>query len=192
MKTTRIIIMFCVALQSITVTAQKTSTDKIRFHSINQVGIIAGESDANLQLQSINGVKKSTWFAGIGVGLDYYYSRSIPLFLDVRKNIFNKPNTPFIYADGGYHFAWSSTKDEQLHWLGDEKNGGAYYEAGIGYAVPFFKKTSLLFSAGYSYKRFTQTVNSMPWISVWPPPQESFEKYSYDLRRVAIKVGVGF
>lgn len=190
MRPKHFIIFFGVLLHS-TLNAQKEDR-KISFRSINQVGVIAGSSDANLQLQTINGIQKKSWFAGVGIGLDYYYSRSVPLFLDIRKNIFSSRKTPFVYADGGYHFAWSSGKDQQLHWLGDDKEGDVYYEAGFGYAIPAFKKTVLLFSAGYSYKRFTQTVNSMPWLSVWPPPHEAFEKYEYDLRRVVIKAGISF
>ncbi len=160
MKSARFIIVFCLSLQA-KVWAQKTEGNKIRFHSINQFGIIAGASDANLQLQTINGIEKATWFVGIGTGIDYYYSRSIPLFLDIRKNVFSTQKTPFIYADGGYNFAWFSTKDEKSG-SGGEKQAGAYYEAGIGYLIPVFKKNGILFSAGYSCKYMSETVNVMP------------------------------
>ncbi|HVE61154.1 MAG TPA: hypothetical protein VNA26_05005 [Chitinophagaceae bacterium] len=189
-----IIIAFCMVWSSATALAQKPVNKKqIRFHSINQVGILAGSSDASLQLQTINGIKKKTWFAGLGVGLDYYYVRSIPVFLDVRKNIFDKPVTPFVYADGGYQFPWSSKKDEAVAWWGDEKTkGGIYYELGIGYKTLVLKKMRLLFSAGYSYKNISQTVNGMPWLSIWPPPREAYEKHEYSLRRIAIKAGLSF
>ncbi len=100
MKSARFIIVFCLSLQA-KVWAQKTEGNKIRFHSINQFGIIAGASDANLQLQTINGIEKATWFVGIGTGIDYYYSRSIPLFLDIRKNVFSTQKTPFIMLTVG-------------------------------------------------------------------------------------------
>jgi hypothetical protein len=32
----------------------------------------------------------------------------------------------------------------------------------------------------------------MPWLSVWPPPKEAYEKYEHTFRRVAVKVGLGF
>src|SRR5262245_27408802 len=76
------------------------------FNSLAQLGILEGEAGTAFQLQTINGIQFKTWSAGIGVGLDYYKYRSIPLFLDLRKYILNKPRTPFLYADGGIHFAW--------------------------------------------------------------------------------------
>ncbi len=95
MKLKIFIITVFIALQSTTGSAQKPGTEKgVRFHSINQVGILAGISEANLQLQSVNGIQHKTGFVGLGVGLDYYYARSIPVFIDLRKDIFNKPITP--------------------------------------------------------------------------------------------------
>ncbi len=58
--------MLCLVLQPIIGEAQKTGNEKqhIRFHSINQVGILAGSSDAAMQLQTVNGVQYKTCFAG--------------------------------------------------------------------------------------------------------------------------------
>jgi hypothetical protein len=173
--------------------AQKTGSEKhIRFQSINQVGILGGNSEANPQLQTINGINSKTWFAGLGIGLDYYYLRTVPIFIDVRKNIFNKAVTPFVYADGGYSFPWKPDRIN-ITWDGVvNTEGGAYYELGIGYKTPVFKKLQLLFSAGYSYKNLSTTINSMPWLSIWPPPREAYEHYEYSLRRVTIKAGLSF
>jgi len=187
------IILLCIVSQSTISLAQKPGNEKhIRYHSINQVGVLAGSSEAALQLQTINGIKCKTWFAGLGVGLDYYYARSVPVFLDVRKNIFNKGITPFIYADGGYNFPWSSKKDDDKVLWEEKTNGGLYYELGIGYKTPVSKKMQLLFSAGYSYKNLSKTVNVMPWLSMRPAPSEAYEKYEYSLRRMAIKAGLSF
>ena len=71
-----------------------------RFHSINMAGIIKGEKSSYIQLQTINGVAFNKWFAGAGMGLDYYTFRTIPLFLDVRRTITNKQNAPFLYKKG--------------------------------------------------------------------------------------------
>jgi hypothetical protein len=81
MKLKIFIITFLIFLHCSISLAQKSETKKtILFHSINQVGILAGSSDATLQLQTINGINTKTWFAGLGVGLDYYYVRSVPFF----------------------------------------------------------------------------------------------------------------
>ena len=73
------------------------------FSSINQVGILNGSKGVYYQLQSINGIKYKTWFAGIGVGMENYFRTGIPLFVDVRKNLLKTSATPFLYADVGVH-----------------------------------------------------------------------------------------
>ena len=189
------IVILTVLLQWYVGTAQKTEGKPgLRFQSINQAGILIGHAENALQLQTVNGLTRKTWFAGLGVGLDYYHVRSIPVFLDVRKMILNKQKSPFVYADGGYNFPFLSKRNtSESLWIGDyNKGGGLYYEAGFGYKVDVSKKMQLLFSAGYSYKRLAQTVNVMPWLSIWPPPKEAYEVYEHTLRRVAMKVGIGF
>ncbi len=189
MKLKIFIITVFIVLQSTKASAQKPGNEKgVRFHSINQVGILAGSSDANLQLQSLNGIKHKIGFVGLGVGLDYYYARSIPVFLDLRKDIYNKATTPFFYVDGGYHFPWSSKKDEKRRFIIDAK-GGLYYDLGIGYKFPLMKYKNLLFSAGYSYKSFSENINeSIICLALGCTP--NIDHYDYRLRRVAIKVGL--
>src|SRR6476620_3545484 len=85
--------------QSIKPTPQKHA---LTYNSIALAGLLEGQQGSSLQLKSINGVQHKNLFAGIGVGFDYYFVRSIPLFMDVRKTNFLK--TPlFIYADAGMH-----------------------------------------------------------------------------------------
>src|SRR3954471_10659348 len=79
----------------------KINKSRIKFQAEVQVGPLDGQRGTYIQLQSVNGVSYKGYFLGIGTGLDYYFMRSIPLFLELKKNLFNKGNTPFIYADGG-------------------------------------------------------------------------------------------
>jgi hypothetical protein len=134
---------------------QKTEGKKgLQFQSINQGGILIGSAEGALQLQTVNGVRSNTWFTGLGVGLDYYHVRSIPVFLDVRKDIWNKQKTPFVYADGGYNFPFLSKRNNQeALWMGDyDKGGGLYYEAGFGIDYPFQKKCSYYLVQGTATK----------------------------------------
>ena len=166
--------------------------EKIHFQAIIQGGILAGSSDHSGQLQAIHGIRYKTWSAGIGAGIDYYYERSVPLFLQLRKNIFPKPLTPFVYADGGLNFPWLKDGVAKVGGIVERTKRGPYYEAGIGYEVPIFKSSRFLFSAGYSYKELEQVVNVMPWFSVWPPPASAFETFNYSLSRIAVKTGIRF
>ena len=195
MKTKTAVITFAMLLCWSAGNAQKSDGRKhLQFQSINQAGIVVGSAEGALQVQTINGIRSKTWFAGLGVGLDYYHVRSIPIFLDVRKNISDKQKSPFVYADGGYNFPFLSKRNtKESLWMGDyNKGGGLYYEAGFGYKVDVSDKMQLLFSAGYSYKRLAETVNLMPWLSISPPPKNAYEIYEHTFRRVAVKVGISF
>ena len=165
---------------------QEKNKTHLSFRSIFQEGIVTGESGTDLQLQFVNGVTYKILFAGAGIGLDYYYERSVPLFLDLRGKIFNRPSAPFLFADGGYSFLWQKTKEVNQ----SNSSGGWFYELGIGYEIHIYKKLKLLFSSGYSYKSFSTTINTMPWIL--PPPKEAISNYDYSLRRISLKAGFSF
>ena len=168
--------------------AQEKKKEHLSLHSIFQEGIVTGESGTALQLQVINGIRYKTFFAGAGAGLDYYYERSVPIFLDLRKKIFNKSSAPLLYVDGGYAFLWQKTKDAGQ----TDSHGGLFYELGAGYEIQIYKKLRLLLCAGYSYKGLSKTINKMPWLSVWPPPPNALDKYDYSLRRISLRAGFSF
>ncbi len=177
---------------SAAVSQEGAAKEKIRFQAIIQGGLLAGSSGYSGQVQTIQGARYKTWSAGIGAGIDYYYERSVPLFVQLRKSIFKRPHTPFVYADAGGHYPWLKDGIGKNGWMVEKSKGGLYYEAGIGYEVPIFKSSHFLFSAGYSYKEMEQVMNVMPWISVWPPPASAFETFNYSMRRIAVKAGIRF
>src|SRR5881227_3562178 len=76
----------------------KSNNSGIKFQGEVQVGPLDGQRGTYMQLQSVNGISYKGYFIGLGTGLDYYFMRSIPLFLQLKKKLLNKNNTPFIYA----------------------------------------------------------------------------------------------
>ena len=60
------------------------------FTSINKAGLLTGSAGQAANIQTINGLTWSKWFAGVGTGIDYYGTRSIPLFVDLRRNFNTK------------------------------------------------------------------------------------------------------
>ena len=174
----------------------KTATKKgcgYRFQSINQVGLLQGESPASALLQTVNGIKFKQWFTGIGVALDYYRYRGIPVFIDVRRNIFNKANTPFVYADGGIHLTWVT--NQQKIWWGESNrtrfNNGVYSDIGLGYALGFKNKSAFLMSAGYSYKQISEK-RYLQIVCITTPCPNQVETYKYGLNRLSLKLGYQF
>ena len=158
------------------------------FATINQLGVMEGSASSSFLLQSVNGIRYKTWFAGIGAGIDYYYIRGIPLFLDIRKYLNNKATTPFIYADGGFHFGWGRERDS--HFYGESDfNVGPYLDAGLGYKVGIGKDNAFIFSAGYSYKSVKETTTYFGACG-WGGCQELKETYMNYLNRISLKFGL--
>jgi hypothetical protein len=181
-------ILFSLAMH-IGLAQEKYANNKWMFHSINQVGLLEGENVSAFQIQTINGAQYKSWFAGIGIGLDDYRFRSIPLFLDLRKSFQRDGNGFFLYASGGIHFLWPV--DKQKISPQAKYQNSFYSDIGLGYRLPLYGKSSVLFSAGYSYKRVVEdnAVICDPWFG---PCSAQNDRYVYDLNRLSIMIGFCF
>jgi hypothetical protein len=151
------------------------------YSSLYSVGVLEGEAGGKMQLQTIQGIRYGQWFTGIGFGLDYYQLRGIPVFLDIRRNILNRKNSPFIYADGGIHFAWAEKKDK-LSWGSTEFSNGPYYDLGLGYRLAVGKQSAFIMSAGYSFK-YLKEVRSSQLCLNWSCNEINTEVFKYRLNR---------
>ena len=168
--------------------AQETRKDcNCAFSSINQLGLSVGELNEAFQIQTINGLRYKTWMAGIGIGLDEYRFRSVPLFFVLRKELWKKSNTPFLYNDIGLNFPWVKNNQKINYAIADFKLG-LYYDAGLGYKITL-KKQALVFSAGFSLKqlRENRSIYSCPFGA---PCREEKDVYNYSLKRVSLKLGI--
>ena len=165
---------------------------KLKFSSINQLGLLIGSSDHAFQIQTINGLSYQTWFAGVGLGLDGYRERSIPLFADFRKAVFQKQESPFIYMDLGASLPWR--KEEKAEWQTSTWRSGWFYEAGIGYTFPVKGSLVLNVTGGYSLKALHETRTATGVIIDFPPYDRESPKeyYDYTYRRFSLKLGLRF
>lgn len=177
-------------------TAQTDSTTKpaksscsCAFSSINQVGVLKGEPGSYFLFQTINGISYKSWFAGVGVGADFYPVDGIPVFLDIRKNILKKKNTPFVYADAGIHFA-DMNKTENS-WQRVEYSNGFYYDVGVGYKIGGNKRSGLLLSGGYSRKVVDEKQYAITGCSFYPC-DDYRNRYTWKLNRWSLKLGWQF
>jgi len=178
--------------------AKKSLSTTTKFSSIIQLGILEGQADKTFaQFQLVNGIQHNDWFYGIGLGIDYYNNkRSVPLFLDVKKDLLKRKTTPFIYADAGYNFSWLRDKDKIAYWGTDYKQkGGVYYETGLGYKFILKNKMALGFSAGYSFKQQKEFFTNFVF-NDFPPYTQSSGKhpdiYDYKFRRICLKFNCSF
>lgn len=163
-----------------------------KFHSINNISLINGDNETSSGLQSVNGFQKGKLFAGIGLGLDYYLYRTVPLFADFRYEFGKTKNKFFAYADGGINFDWveDDYSDGPIFiWDGSntpvEFNDGVYTDIGLGYKVGSKKSGGLVLSLGHSYKSLEKTVSYQDWRT-----QEMISDiYKYNFSRIILKVG---
>ncbi|MFI5185866.1 MAG: hypothetical protein ACHQF0_04030, partial [Chitinophagales bacterium] len=129
MHNKKILIIVLITMISINSTAQqKIHNNFFRFHSINNVGLLEGQSGSAFQLQTINGIQHKSWLIGVGSGFDFYRYRTIPLFADVRKEFGKNSNKIFVYADVGTNFYWKSDKDVKQFYPDDKFKNGFYNE----------------------------------------------------------------
>src|SRR6476469_1213545 len=148
------------------------------FQMLANVGLIAGKSGRDVQVQAIPQMQYRSWIAGVGVGLDYYYWRTVPLFVDVRKT-FSKAYAPFLYGDIGWNVPWIK---KQKVWYDSHYKTGVYYDVGGGWNFKVNQHNSLLLSSGYTLKKIHEVRTT------------NFDKtkLDYELRRISIKVGFQF
>jgi len=185
-----LILAFSLWLSGLVSAQQKTVTGIWQFHSINNVGLLEGQTGSAFQLQSINGMQYRSWFAGIGLGLDFYRYRTIPLFIDFRKEFGGSVNKFFAYADGGINFCWLTDNEKTMYLPDEQFSAGFYTDLGLGYKIGLGRNNHLLLSIGYSLKKLKETYQSY----YYNPPDElqDKEKINYSLNRLSIKIGWEF
>ena len=172
--------------------AQQSKTGKscqCGFGTINQGGVfVAGEMLPGGNFQSINGFRYKEWFGGVGVGVDFYRYRTIPVFIDIRRTILNKPTSPFIYADFGVNYPWMRDSDKGSY-ISQDFRSGYYFDFGAGYRFNLGKKHNLLFSAGYTEKRTREDRGELDYASSTFPFPTKIDTYKYTMKRVILRVG---
>ena len=193
------LITICLFIFAEMVSAQQKKSS-FKFSSINSMGLVSGQSQTTFTMQTINGVKYKSWFTGVGISLDNYGYRSIPVFVDIRKSFGNKEWQPFIYADAGINFSlYSSVMPKQQNGIDANKFYNTFYgEGGIGLSKPINNKTKFILSVGYSFKHFSYLqYNNYYYTPVLITPYTFVSSYNtsqfdFYYRRLSIKMGLEF
>ena len=181
---------FALCLSGMVSAQQKTITCTWQFHSINNIGLLEGQTGSAFQLQSINGMQYKSWYGGIGLGLDFYRYRTIPLFIDFRKEFGSSVNKFFAYADGGVNFCWLTDNEKNTYLTDDHFDTGFYTDLGLGYKIGMGRTNHLLLSIGYSLKKLKETYQTYSYF----PPDNTLQKQdvNYSLNRLTLKIGWEF
>jgi hypothetical protein len=175
----------------IAVMVMQTAAAQYKFHSQNFIGALSGDLDAAVSLNTINGLQRGLWFGGIGTGIDYYFLRSVPLYLSFSRFLNNNPKSPYFTIDGGTNFIWSkSTANIYNYYNNDGKfSPSLYYGAHAGYKLGLNKKRgSVLMTIGYSAKKLNEKHKTIS-PCLYPPCPEYNEKFDYDFKRFNFRLG---
>lgn len=164
-----------------------------KFESVNNFGFAVGNNSIAASLQSVNGFKRNKWFAGLGIGLDYYLYRSVPVFIDLRREFGEKKKKIFVYADAGVNIEWLQEEYDLKPnaWDPNLKNkyhNGFYSDAGLGVSLGNKKGHAVLFSLGHSIKTFRES----RWYTDWRSGQATKETYKFNFSRIVVKIGWRF
>lgn len=183
-----ILILLLLLLCNLSIKAQEVKS----FSSQNLVGLLEGSNGSAFQLQTINGIKFNKWFTGIGTGLDYYFIRSVPVFLSVNHNFLSANKTPFISADAGINFAWM--KRDINEWGGPISSNfspSAYWSGNFGYRLGLKNNDAVVMLLGYSFKELKEK-QEREVFCINPPCPSAAENFVYKLKRVSLRVGYQF
>ncbi len=158
----------------------------VRFQSLLQAGLLSGGTESAFEVQSINGIQWKTFSAGIGIGIDNYVFRTIPLFIDLRADILKKHNTPFIFTDAGIQFSWVQ-EGQKLSYLNTEYKSGFYFNAGAGYKITVLKRSAIVLSTAFSLKKVDEKENVYCDFVGCPGLPSQVNQYTF--RRLSLKAG---
>jgi hypothetical protein len=125
--------------------------------------------------------------AGIGTGIDIYSYQVLPVFAEIKYDIFNNDITPYLYGRAGYSFPLSKENTDQ--WYNLEYKGGFVGGVGAGLKTGFGKHFALVFSIGYNYQELRQISESYPWYS--SQDTQYTERIDY-LKRIGVSAGFIF
>lgn len=171
----------------------QTNKKTIHFTSLNSVGLLNGQIASTFTMQTINGISYKKASVGIGVGIDNYGYRTIPLFVDFRKSFGNNAIKPLLFVDFGIGYPVKTDKTSG-QWSNVYTNTSVKRsfcgEWGLGIEKALGSGSSSFFvTASYSYKKYAYTQ-----IMNWPygPDGTNETRQDYHYNRIALRMGYRF
>jgi hypothetical protein len=108
------------------------------FVNMTSMGFLAGSAHnaqvAPFSLLMVNGYRSAHgFFAGVGAGIEFFSTSYLPLFVDLRYDLFGSDVVPYLVAKAGYSVPLSSDRSE--YDISYEYTGGPLAGAGIGLKI---------------------------------------------------------
>lgn len=108
------------------------------FANMTTIGFLAGSSDnsqvAPFSLQTVNGYRLPYGlYTGIGTGIEFFSTSYLPLFFDIRYDLFGADVVPYVLARAGYGFPLTSDRTE--YDITYTYAGGPLFGTGVGLKI---------------------------------------------------------
>ena len=170
---------------------------KKEFYLAPQVGLLNGNFHASEMFGLTAGVATTQWVYAVGASVDYYKSRSAPVFAEVKRMFADKKNTPFLYANAGINVDWVLANQHQhpQFWgwgapIADcSFSSGRFLEGGAGVNLKNKEGKGFILSLGYSSKSLSESWTE----NIWEPNENKIilnqRSNKYSLNRIVFKVG---
>ena len=108
------------------------------FVNMTSIGFLAGSSSnaqaAPFSMVTVNGWRNGAGiFTGAGLGVEFLSTNYMPLFLDLRYDLFGSDVVPYVVVRGGYSFPLSTDREEfDINYTYE---GGPMAAAGMGLKI---------------------------------------------------------
>ena len=158
----KIVLAATVLLLSFSLYCQQANTLKaIKFRSINAVNYIAGSSDKQIGLSTVNGITCKQWFVGVGLSYDPYGHKGNTIYGSIQKSFVTGIWQPFINLDAGIYIPEKTSDypdkplnpDMPYYTMKNTFYGGL----SLGVSKTIAGNNKLFAKLGVEYKRFNVT-----------------------------------
>lgn len=186
-----LMLVLVIAISTCSMQAQDNALNKSgwmdHFHSFNTVHILNGSTTTSFAINTVNGFQFGKLFSGLGVGFDYYFHTSVPLFIEVRLDLAKRKGKLQLFGNAGLNFPFSSPNKKFEYKTGPYKTG-SLFAGGLDYLIPV-KKEAVIIGAAFSSKQVIQMVDNNIWNPVLNRVENIPIKDKYSLNRIAIRIG---
>jgi hypothetical protein len=166
---------------------------KQTYFQLYNFSLLVGEH-RGIGFETIQGLKFDNNFSlGLGVGFDTYKINSMPLFIDIRKDLNLLKWQPFLFAQGGIsNNFYNADYPRKWSWNNMPANKfltSFYYAIGVGVQTKLLSKLNYVVAFGMSSKqlRFKQYT----YWDFFPSPDPISTSHSFIFNRFFLKMGVG-
>lgn len=163
------------------------------FNSYNAVGLIIGQSENSMSLETVNGITLGNWFAGAGFAYDAYRYKTIPVFIDIKYHFANNKDW-FVQTDVGYNIPAIVKSAEDKLFYSVQYTGGIFLQSGVGYLFLHKKNYNAYCTINAGLKKITRNTGLL-YRDDSPPYNEmivQYKGYQYELKTISIKAGIQF